>query len=451
MQLTRFITAAAATLLAGASVHAQDLTVRAAPQSKPVCIINGTVHTVSGDVIQGGYVYFVDGVIQAVGPEPLPRFSSAPEFVDAKGLHVYPGLISAYTQLGLIEIGSVRPSRDTDEVGDFSPEALAATAINPDSWFFPVTRINGVLAAGVFPMGGMFPGRASVIQLEGWTPEEMSVKRDAGLVINWPAMRAVRAWWVETPESDQNANIKQNMNRLRARLDASKAYFAARAADPSLPLDLRYEAMRSALPEKPGDPAGKPALPVFIDASDYDQIVSAVTTSIEYGLRPVIIGGRDAWMCADLLKKHDVPVVVNSTLLMPKRDDSAFDETYILPVKLAAAGVRFCIASGEETPHERNLPYAAAMAAAHGLDKAAALKAVTLWPAQILGVDGELGSLEAGKAATLIITTGDPLEVTTHVKDAFIHGRRIPMTSKQTDLADKYREKYKQMKVGGAK
>lgn len=445
MQLTRLITAAAVTLLTCLTARAQDLTVRAAPQARPVCIINGTVHTVSGEVIEGGYVYFVDGVIQAVGPEPLPRFTSAPEFVDARGLHVYPGLISAYTQLGLIEIGSVRPSRDTDEAGDFTPEVVAATAINPDSWFFPVTRINGVLAAGVFPMGGMFPGRASVVQLEGWTPEDMTVKRDAGQVINWPAMRAVRAWWVETPESDQNANIKQNMDRLRARLDASRAYFAARAADPSRPLDLRYEAMRAVLPAG-GQKPGKPALPVFIDASDYDQIVSAVTTSIEYGLRPVIVGGRDAWMCADLLKQHDVPVVINSTLLMPKRDDSAYDETYTLPARLAAAGVRFCIASGEETPHERNLPYAAAMAAAHGLDRAAALKAVTLWPAQILGVDGELGALEAGKAATLIITTGDPLEVTTLVKDAFIHGRRIPMTSKQTDLAEKYREKYRQMK-----
>lgn len=430
------------------AARAQDLTVKAPPQSKPVCIINATVHPVSGEKIESGYVYFVDGVIQAVGREPLPRFASAPEFVDAKGKHVYPGMIAAYSQLGITEIGAVRASRDIDETGSATPEALAAVAVNPDSWMFPVTRVNGVLSAGVFPQGGLIPGRASVITLDGWTIEEMAVKRDAGLVVSWPLMRAVRAWWVETSEQEQVGNIKENIQRARDTFIAATTYFAAKAADPAMPTDVRWEPMRSVFP--PGPEEKRAQLPVFFEASDYDQIVAAVAFAREFKLKAVIVGGRDAWLCADLLRKDDIPVIINSTLLMPKRDDSAYDEVYQLPKKLLDAGVRFCLASGEETPHERNLPYAAAMAVAHGLPAEAALKSVTLWPAQILGVEAELGTLEAGKSATLIITDGDPLEVTTQIEGAYIHGRAIPMTSKQTELAAKYREKYRQKSGQGA-
>jgi hypothetical protein len=313
---------------------------------------------------------------------------------------------------------------------------------------FPVTRVNGVLSAGVFPQGGLIPGRASVITLDGWTIEEMAVKRDAGLVVSWPLMRAVRAWWVETSEQEQVGNIKENIQRARDTFIAATTYFAAKAADPAMPTDVRWEPMRSVFP--PGPEEKRAQLPVFFEASDYDQIVAAVAFAREFKLKAVIVGGRDAWLCADLLRKDDIPVIINSTLLMPKRDDSAYDEVYQLPKKLLDAGVRFCLASGEETPHERNLPYAAAMAVAHGLPAEAALKSVTLWPAQILGVEAELGTLEAGKSATLIITDGDPLEVTTQIEGAYIHGRAIPMTSKQTELAAKYREKYRQKSGQGA-
>lgn len=423
------------------SARAQDLTTRAGPQERPVCIINATVHTVSGETYEGGYVYFVGGVIQSLGREPLPAFQQAPEFVDAKGLHVYPGLVAPYTQLGLTEMAAVRASTDTSEAGEISPEATAATAVNPDSSLLPVTRLNGVLAAGVFPQGGMVPGRASVIMLEGWTSAEMTVKRDAGLVMNWPQMRTLRPGAGEEGEGERAASVKENLRRLRDTFLAAKAYLAAKTAEPSMPTDVRWEAMRGVLEAPAG---GGPRTPVYITANDYDQIVAAVGFAREMGVRAVIVGGRDAWMCADLLKADDVAVIVNSPMQTPKRDDAPFDAQYALAKRLREAGVRFAIASGEDAPHERNLPYAAAMASAHGLDRESALKSVTLWAAEVLGVDATLGSLEVGKSATLILTDGDPLEPMTSVVGAFIDGRRIAMTSKQTELARKYREKYRQ-------
>jgi len=162
-------------------------------------------------------------------------------------------------------------------------------------------------------------------------------------------------------------------------------------------------------------------------------------------LKPVIVGGRDAALCAGLLKKHDIPVIVQGVLRMPRKDDAPYDEAYTLPARLHAAGVRFCIATNDDTAHERNLPYNAAMAQAHGLPADAALKAVTLWPAQILGIDKEVGSLEVGKAAVLLISDGNPLEVTTHVKRAFSEGRDMDLSNKQTKLDEKYRERYRQL------
>ncbi len=433
------------------AARAQDLGKRPGPQDMPVAITNARVYPVSGPVIESGYVLFDKGVIREVGPMGDGRaFIATTRVMDAKGLRVYPGLIAAYSQIGLREIESVRASNDLNEVGEASPEALAATAINPDSTLFPVTRSNGVLAAGVFPVGGLVPGRASVVRFEGWTPEAMTVKRDAGVVVAWPQMRTITAWWMEKSEEEQRKDIARNVGRVREVFAAAGAYLALKAGPDSatVPTDVRWEAMRSSLPA-----GGKPAPnAVYVEAQEYDQITSAVAWCVEQGMRPVIVGGRDAALCAELLKKHDVAVMVLGTHVMPRREDSGFDEPFSLPARLHAAGVRFCIASGEETPHERNLPYNAARAVGYGLAPDAALKATTLWAAQMLGVGDTLGSLEAGKEATLLVCDGDPLEVATTVRMAFIRGKLVDLGNKQSVLAEKYREKYAQPvdRAGGA-
>lgn len=449
MKSLRVLSMVLPAVLAG-SVLGQDLGIKAPAQSRPIVITNATVHTVSGATIENGYVMFDGGKIVGVGEAALlPRVTSNVEIIDATGKHVYPGMISAYTQLGLTEIGAVRASDDMVEVGSdgITPEVRAAVAVNPDSTIIPVTRSNGVLAAGVFPSRGTISGRASVMVLDGWTWEDMTVRDAAGLVVNWPMSRAISAWWMDTPEEEQMRNIRRGLGKIEEAFATARAYAAARDNGGAGGTDLRWEAMRPVFAGS-GAEAGRVQAPVLIMAQDYDQITSAVAFCNRTGLRCVIVGGRDAPQCASLLKQYDVPVIVVGTHRMPQRDDMPFDEPFTLPLRLEEAGVRWCLASGEETPHERNLPYNAGRAVAYGLSPEAGVRCVTLSAAQILGVGDVLGSIEAGKSATLIVTDGNPLELTTRVEQAFVHGKRIDLTNKHTELNKKYREKYRQGKSG---
>jgi imidazolonepropionase-like amidohydrolase len=424
-------------IAATATGAAQDLTPRATAPSAPVVIVGATIHPVSGPPIEGGAIAFHEGRITAVG-RVTPE--SGWTVVDARGKHVYPGMIGAVTQLGLSEIGSVRASRDFAETGEITPEVRAAVAVNPDSTLLPVTRQNGVLSVGVFPSGGVIPGRVSVLQLEGWTHEQMAVGTDVGLVLNWPGARGRRRFAAaERTEEEQSREATAAVGRIDEFFKAAAAYVRAKAADPSIPTDIRLEAMRAVIPCS----SSKAERPVFINAQEYDQILGALGFAARHEIKAVIVGGRDAPLLADVLKARDVGVIVTGTFRLPRRSDSPYDEAYSLPAKLEASGVKWCLASGDETPHERNLPYAAALASAHGLSREAALRSVTLSAAELLRVDRELGSLDAGKRATMIVTDGDPLEVTTKVERAFIEGREIDLSSKQTKLAEKYRAKYR--------
>lgn len=437
---------------------------KAPAQEKPVAITGAVVHTVSGKTIESGYVIFDQGKITGVGEAAaLPRLTSDVQIIDGSGKHVFPGMIAAYSQLGLTEIATVRASNDMSEVGSggVSPEVRAAVGVNPDSTLIPVTRSNGILAAGVFPTGGTIPGRASVLVLDGWTWEDMTVKDDAGVIVNWPMSRPISAWWMQTSDEEQLKNIRQNMQRIEDTFTMARAYARAKApTDAAAPTDLRWEAMRNVFPpaaadgrEAPGGPDKQsfpqvpdPRSPVFIMAQDYDQITSAVEFCNRMGLRGVIVGGRESVQAADLLKRHNVPVILTGVHTMPRRDDAAFDEPFTIPAKLEAAGVKWCLASGEETPHERNLPYNAGRAVGYGLDMDAAIRSVTLSAAEILGAAESLGSIDPGKSATLIVTDGNPLELTTRIDMAFIQGKRIDLSNKQTELEKKYREKYRQQR-----
>jgi imidazolonepropionase-like amidohydrolase len=438
---------------------AQDLGIKAAPQKDAITIINATLHPVSSPVIEKGYIIMARGSIVAVGSGP-PAMKVNGTTIDAAGKHIYPGLIAANTQLGLAEMAAVRASNDINEVGDITPESRAAVAVNPDSTLLPVTRSNGILVAAVFPEGGRIPGRVSVMKLDGWTWEEMTVKGDAGLAIEWPQARAINAPWMERSETEQAEDIRRGFAVIDDVFKSAEAYRLARKADTNTPIDLRLDAMRGVLPllddGASTDPKAPKArqLPVFITAQDLDQITTAVTWTRERKLKMVLVGGRDASLCTDLLKRHSIPVIINGTHATPKRADSPYDDAYTLPARLHAVGVKFCIASADRTAHERNLPYNAATAAAYGLPRDEALRSVTLSAAEILGVyagPGGVGSLEANKAATLIITDGDPLEITTKIERAFIDGREIDLSNKQTRLAEKYREKYKQQKAAQQK
>jgi len=437
---------AAAAIIAigfGAIATAQDLIPKAAKQSRPIVIENAQIHTVSHGEISRGGLLIVDGLIDRIWKGAAPDLGAAyanAERIDAEGLRCYPGLIGANTTTGLVEISAVRATRDYDEVGDATPEVRAAVSVNPDSTIIPVTRLNGVLTVGVLPTGGLVPGRASLMRLDGWTWEDMTIDDDMGLVINWPNRRTSNAPWMRDSEEEQRKNNQKRLDEITELFAQARAYAAAREADPTVETDIRLDAMAGVL-------SGE--TPALISASELEQIESAALWAREQGVRAVIVGGRDSWLCADLLKRLDIPVIVTGTHRTPRRRDSAFDAAFTLPMKLEQAGVKWCLATSGgafQTPHERNLPYHAATAVAYGLDHDAAIRAITLSPAEILGAGDTLGSIDKGKSATLILTDGDPLEQTSRIHLALIDGRRIELASKQTELNEKYREKSDQLR-----
>jgi len=421
------------------SAHAQDLTHKAPVQDNPIAIVGGTVHTISGETYENGYVTFDKGVITGVG-EGRPRNARGAEVIDATGMHIYPGLVAANTQMGLVEIGAVRATLDYAETASVSPEVRAAVSVNPDSTVIPVTRLNGILTCGVFPLGGLVPGRASVIRMDGWTWEDLTIKDDAGLVVNWPSLRPVRWRLKDKPAKEQRKEATERVQRLADTFEQAEAYLLAKDADGSIETDIRWESMR------PYIIGGNR---FFVRANELEQIQSAVAWASEHEYTITIMGGRDAHLCTDLLVRHGVGVIVTGTHRLPKRRDEVYDAPFTLPAQLEEAGVSWCLATtggSFNTPHERNLPYHAGTAVGFGLTREAAMRSITLSAAELLGVGDSLGSLDEGKAATLIITDGDPLEIyTTTVLHAFIDGRSIELTSKQTKLAEKYRAKYRQL------
>ncbi len=427
-----------------ASLGAQDVIHKAAAQDRAIVVRNATIHTVSGPTIENGTIWFSDGIIRGVhAADEQVQIPEGALVIEAAGMHVYPGLVTPVSAIGLSEIGSVAVSVDTNERAGISPEARAATAGNPDSAHFPVARTNGILVAGVFPQGGPIAGRASILQMDGWTWADMTLKPDAGLVISWPAARGGgrgrRGGRGRGGRGGGGGSTDDQRKLINDTFAEARAWRDARAIDPSIKTDLRWEAM---IPALNGE------VPTFISANGLEQIQSAVSWAVDNNLKAVIVGGRDADLCADLLVRHNIPVIVNGTHRLPRRRDMAYSDAFELPRKLYEAGVTWCFSSDGGvggSANERNLPYQAATAVAYGLPLEEALKAVTQYSAEIMGIGDRVGSLEAGMDATIIITNGDPLELPTDVMQAYINGKRIDLANKQTLLAEKYREKYRQL------
>ena len=411
--------------------------VPAPPQDHPIALVGGTVHTVSGQTIQNGTILFDNGKITAIGANvTMPQRT---ERIDITGKHVYPGLVAAHTLLGLTEIGSVRATRDFSELGDVTPNVRSEVAINPDSELFPVTRANGILTALTVPTGGLIAGTSGLMLMDGWTWEDMTLFAPVAMHVWWPA---VRGGFGDNQSQDARRKVRnERISTIRTAFREARAYLTAKEAEsqrgvPYHDSDLRWEAMIPVL---------KGEIPVIVHANTLDQIQAAVDWGGDAGIRLVLAGGRDAWRVADLLNEKGIPVIIGGIHQTPSRRWEDFDTPFTNPLHLYNAGVKFCISDGGGGSKERNLPYHAAMAASYGLPRDEALKSVTLYPAEILGVAHKIGSLEVDKDATLIITDGDPLEIMTNVERAFIQGRDIDLTSKHTMLYQKYKSKYEGM------
>ena len=413
------------------------------PARGTFAIRNAKIVTVSGPDIENGTVVIRDGKIEAVGANV--SVPSGAQTIDGHGLSVYPGMIDAGTNMGLVEVPQgANGTVDTAEVGDFNPNAKAIVAVNPYSAHIAVTRVEGITNTVTAPTGGLISGQAALINLLGTSPKEMAVVPQLALVINYPRVAGGGGGgfggFQQQPAnlSETLAANERQIEQIRKMLRDAEAYGRAQdayAKDKSLPRPDRNVVLEPLVPYVRGEQ------PVIFRADREAEIRGAIKFAEEMKLKPIILGGNDAAKVASLLKEKNVPVILTGILSLPVREDDAYDSLYENAAKLQETGVRFCISTGDAGAEVRNLAQYAGMASAFGLSKADALKAVTLYPAQIMNVADRLGSIEVGKMANLVVTDGDLLEIRSHIRYLFIDGRPVVLTSRHTELNDAFKNR----------
>lgn len=432
------ILAGALLLTVGAPAVQAQVRMTVPPQSEPVALQGATIHTVSDGVIENGTIVFENGVITAVGTNvDIP---AGARVVDVTGKHIYPGLIDTYSQVGIAEIGAVDVSNDTNELGDFNPNIRAEVAVNGESRHIGTSRTAGVLVTLTTPGGGLISGLSSAMNMEGWTWEEMSMKGAAAMNVNWPNPNPRRFGGFGGFGGGGNQDrpsYEEQVQSLKNFFADARAYRDAVAAGERVRSDSRYDAM---IPVLNGE------IPVVVSADGVAQINDAITWAEDEGVRLVIRGGEDAIHVADRLVANDVPVILTSTMSAPGRDYEGYDRAYSMPARLHDAGVKFAISGGGGASDNNRLQWEAGVAIAFGLPEDEAVKAVTLNAAEIMGIDDRVGSLAPGKDATLLITTGNPLDTMSDVEQAYIQGRELDMMDIHRWFFDKYMEKILQLR-----
>ena len=433
--------AAVATSLLSPTVAKAQVRMTVPPQSEAVALRGATIHTVTNGVIENGTILFENGVIRAIGTDV--EIPTGTRVVDVSGKHIYPGLIDAYSTVGISEIGSVDVSSDVNELGDFNPNVRAEVAVNAESRHIGTTRSAGVLVTLTTPGGGLISGMSSAMSLEGWDWEEMSIESAAALNVNWPnpnsgggrGGRGGRGRGFGPGPQESPPTYPERVQQLKDFFAEARAYRDATTAGEEVRTDSRYTAM---IPALNGD------IPVVVSADGAAQINDAITWAQQEGVRLVIRGGGDAIHVADRLVANDIPVILTSTMAAPGRDYEGYDGAYRMPARLHEAGVRFAISGGSGALYTNRLPWEAGVAVAFGLPEEEALKAVTINAAEFMGISDRVGSLEPGKQATLLITTGTPLDMTSDIEQSYIQGREIDMNDIQKHFFDKYMEKVRQ-------
>jgi imidazolonepropionase-like amidohydrolase len=419
-------------------------------QSQPsttYALTHAKIFTLAGSTIEDGTLIIRDGKIAAVGVGlDVP---AGAQVIDAKGLQVYPGIFDAITQMGLREIGAVSASVDSAESGSYNPDVVAATAVSPSSEHIPVTRAAGITEVLAVPgsggfdsngSGGVIGGQASAIHLTGWTIDEMLIKKSAAMELNWPEIETRTFDFAtfsrkEKPFSEAKQEYDKQVNEITDWVERARHY--AQVMEKSSPAkydrDLKLEALVPVV-------RGEQPLLVFADRSR--EIRNAVEFCDKQRLRMILAGGSEAYKVKDLLRSKGVPAILRPVLTLPLDEDDPYDRLLSQPAELAAAGVKFAFASFDNS-FARRLGQNAANGVAYGLPYDEALKAVTLYPARIFGLDDQIGTLEQGKLANLIVTNGDPLELTTDVKYLFIRGQLTSMDNRHLRLYEKYSKRPK--------
>lgn len=413
------------------------------PGAESLLLTGATVHTVTGETLSPGQVLIRDGKIAAVGT----TVPAGDKTLDLTGQHLYPGLVALNTVLGLTEISAVRATQDNEEVGDFIPAVEAWIASNPDSELVPVARVNGIASFEPAPQAGIVAGQSALVSVDGWTTEQRVIKKPIALHVFWPSLELNTApksksadkskWKSLEDQAKERAEKLRSLNEFfldaKAYSDALAASTNGQTARPLLVPD--WEAM---LPYVRGQ------LPLVVHADEFRQIKSAVAWAATNHYRISIAGGRDAWKVASLLASNQVPVIYAQTFSQPVHDTDSYDTPFAAPGILQRAGVKVIFGMGSDSSsvaNLRNLPYAAAQAVAFGLPADEALKAITLYPAQLAGAEDRLGSIAPGKDATLFASDGDILDIRSNVKHLWVAGKELPLDSRHTRLYDKYKNR----------
>jgi imidazolonepropionase-like amidohydrolase len=410
--------------------------------SSTFALTHAKIFTLAGAPIEDGTLVVRDGKIAAVGTNV--EVPAGAQVIDAKGLQIYPGLFDPVTQMGLSEISAVNATVDTTETGAYNPDVVAATAVFPSSEHIPVTRASGITEVLTVPDSGGFDGggsrgviggQASAINLAGWTINEMLIKRSVAMVISWPDIETRTFDFAtfsrkEKPFSEAKQEYEKQVNELTDYLDRARHY--AQAMGHGGPADYKRDLKLEALA-----PVVRGQLPVLVFADRARDIRNAIEFCDKQKLKMILAGGEEAYKVKDLLRSKGIPVILRPTLSLPNEEDDPYDRLLSQPAELAAAGVKFAFGSFDNS-FARRLGQQAANAVAYGLPYDEALKAVTVYPAEIFGVADQVGTLETGKIANIIVTNGDPLEITTEVKFLFIKGQRTSLDNRHQRLYEKY-------------
>lgn len=413
-----------------------------------VLIRDVTVHPVTAATIEHGAVLVRDGKIAEIGTNvPTP---AGVRVVDGRGLQLYPGLINAATNVGLSEISSLRDTVDLDEIGLFNPELRAEVAFNPSSEHIAVTRAAGITSVISLPGTGagsgfgrnasphVITGQGALMHLTGWTWEEMAVKPSAVMDMDFPQIRMVPAQYASFVPGgvgsyqDLEKEYKERLREVSRFFEDARRYEKAKAAGgPDFRRDVKLEAMLPVIDGKQ---------PLFVRAEKERAIKDAVAFAEKEKVKIIIADPVEIGSTGPLLKAHNVPVVLGKTLELPLRDDDPYDSRYTLPSDFFKAGVKICFGTFD-VEFARNVPFEAAQAVAFGLPADEALKALTINSAEILGAANEIGSIEKGKIADLILTDGDPLQAKTNIKQMFIAGKQVGLESRHTREYEKWAQR----------
>lgn len=422
-----------ASLLVQTGIFAQN-PAPASPQSRPVIITGATIHVGNGQVIQNGQIAFDKGLITYLGAAGSDPGVANAETIDAKGKHIFPGIISLNTTVGLQEIASVRATLDFNEVGEINPHVRALVAYNTDSEVIPTLRGNGILVSQAVPQGGVISGSSSAFYSDGWNWEDAVLKKDDGIWLSWPPFLASSFNY-----EDFSVSVKRNEKRQEV-IDLIKSTFSEaksynELSEPAT-MNLRLAAMKPLF-------AGLTNL--YIRADYAKDIVEAVKTAREAGIkRVVIVGGNESYKVAAFLKENQVPVVLNPTHRLPGRVDENVYLPYELPGMLHKAGVKVAITYADEWWRTRNLAFMAGTSSGFAdVSPEDALQFVTKNAAEIIGAEREVGTLEKGKHASLIVSQGDILDMRGNVVEmVFVKGGKVNLDDKQKRLYEKYKGKY---------